>query len=44
MPTSAELLSGLCNKTNKQEIFRDAVDDLRLPPELKTMLLAPTPA
>jgi len=27
MPTSAELLSGLGNKTNKQEILRDAVGD-----------------
>jgi hypothetical protein len=29
MPTSAKLLSRLGNKTNKQEILRDAVGDLQ---------------
>jgi hypothetical protein len=35
MPTSAELLSGLGNKTNKQEILRDAVGDPKAHPPIE---------
>ena len=35
MPTSAELLSGLGNKTNTQETLRDAVGDPKAHPPIE---------